>query len=85
MQTRNPIFNETFEFDLSKFLKNETSEFDLSKIGIKITLLDWNPIEKCEVLGELTLCSVNKDNEESNEWKNTFDKPNQVFLATFNL
>ena len=50
MQTRNPCFDQTFEFDLSK---HHSIIEDLNKLSLNFVIFDWNPIEKCEILGEV--------------------------------
>ncbi len=77
MQTRNPTFNETFEFDLSKYLDNDSK--NLNKFGINLVVLDWNPIEKCEILGELVLCNRNEI------WNSIFEIENEVVVASYKL
>ena len=76
MQTCNPIFNQTFEFDLSKYMNNEEYN-DLKKIGFTMTVLDWNPVEKCQVLGETFI--------DTNLLSKIFDNPNKVLISTLQI
>jgi hypothetical protein len=75
MQTRNPYFNQTFEFDLSKYLNDDN--FSLNKFSLNFIIYDWNPVEKCEILGEVAI--------KENDMINIFNNENKVFISTIKL
>lgn len=98
MQTRNPVFNQSFEFDLSSYLtdvivtetsvdaslKENKKDYVLDRFGISITILDWNPSEKCDKLGELYLSSQN-NNQIAKHWNEIFIKPDNTIITTYKL
>ena len=50
---------------------------DLKKIGFTMTVLDWNPVEKCQVLGETFI--------DTNLLSKIFDNPNKVLISTLQI
>ena len=71
MQTRNPCFDQTFEFDLSK---HHSIIEDLNKLSLNFVIFDWNPIEKCEILGEVK--TINEM---------VFKNENKVFISNLKI
>eukprot|EP00091_Calanus_sinicus_P023338 TRINITY_DN7827_c0_g1_i1.p2 TRINITY_DN7827_c0_g1~~TRINITY_DN7827_c0_g1_i1.p2 ORF type:complete len:102 (-),score=16.76 TRINITY_DN7827_c0_g1_i1:175-480(-) len=62
-RTLNPVFNESFVFDLPR------ADNGLADIQLEFALLDWDRVTKNEVIGRLTLGGPKCEGTALHHWK----------------
>jgi len=62
-RTLNPVFNESFVFDLPK-----TQDSSLNSIQLEFIMLDWDRVTKNEVIGKLELGKEGNEGSQLHHW-----------------
>merc|ERR1712012_276281 len=62
-RTLNPVFNESFVFDLPK-----TQDSSLNSIQLEFIMLDWDRVTKNEVIGKLELGKKGNEGSQLHHW-----------------